>query len=200
MEHKIIQRDIDSLIFAEYNPRQLTKDQHQHLKDSIQRFGLVDPILVNKHKTRENIIIGGHQRVRVAKDLDIDKVPCIELSLTYEKERELNVRLNKNTGEWNWDELANSFDIAELTDWGFSESQLVGFSDLDYSILDDEEVDNEMEGMMDGTRKAIQIEFKLEDYEEAYKLIKKLRDNGEYVGGMMLETLKDIVMLKDYKE
>ena len=125
MEHKIIQRDINSLIFAEYNPRQLTKDQHQHLKDSIQRFGLVDPILVNKHKDRKDIIIGGHQRVRVAKDLDIDKVPCIELSLTYEKERELNVRLNKNTGEWDMDNLANFFDMEELIDWGFDEGELI---------------------------------------------------------------------------
>ena len=125
MEHKIIQRDINSLIFAEYNPRQLTKDQHQHLKDSIQRFGLVDPILVNKHKDRKDIIIGGHQRVRVAKDLDIDKVPCIELSLPYEKERELNVRLNKNTGEWDMDNLANFFDMEELIDWGFDEDELI---------------------------------------------------------------------------
>ena len=125
MEHKIIQRDIDSLIFAEYNPRQLTKDQHQHLKHSIQRFGLVDPILVNKHKDRKDIIIGGHQRVRVAKDLDIDKVPCIELSLPYEKERELNVRLNKNTGEWDMDNLANFFDMEELVDWGFDEGELI---------------------------------------------------------------------------
>ena len=127
----------------------------------------------------------------MAKDLDIDKVPCIELSLPYEKERELNVRLNKNTGEWNWDELANSFDIAELTEWGFNESQLVGFSDLDYSILDDEEVDNEMEGMLDGTRKAIQIEFTLEDYEQAYKLINELRKDEEYVGGLILAWLND---------
>ena len=137
MEHKIIQRDIDSLIFAEYNPRQLTKDQHQHLKDSIQRFGLVDPILVNKHKTRENIIIGGHQRVRVAKDLDIQEVPCIELSLTYEKERELNVRLNKNTGEWDMDNLANMFDMEELVDWGFEENDLKIFDDE--ISLDDEQ-------------------------------------------------------------
>ena len=57
MEHKLVQRDIDSLIFAEYNPRQLTKEQYKHLKDSIDRFGLVDPILVNKNKDRKNIII-----------------------------------------------------------------------------------------------------------------------------------------------
>ena len=136
MEHKIIQRDIDSLIFAEHNPRQLTKDQHQHLKDSIQRFGLVDPILVNKHKDRKDIIIGGHQRVRVAKDLDIQEVPCIELSLSYEKERELNVRLNKNTGEWDMDNLANMFDMEELVDWGFDEGDLKIFDD-EISLDDD---------------------------------------------------------------
>ena len=71
-----------------------------------------------------NIIIGGHQRVKIAKDLKITEIPCIELNLDYEKERELNVRLNKNTGEWNFDELANNFDFDELIEIGFTESEL----------------------------------------------------------------------------
>ena len=192
MEHKIIQRDINSLIFAEYNPRQLTKDQYQHLKDSIERFGLVDPIIVNKNKERKNIIIGGHQRVKVAKDMNIKKVPVLEVDLTYDRERELNVRLNKNTGEWDWDQLGNLFEVAELTSWGFNESELVGFGDLDYSILDDENLDEEIDGMQDGTRKAIQIEFTLEDYEIAYNQINKLRKEGEYVGGLILAALNGI--------
>ena len=129
MEHKIIQRDINSLIFAEYNPRQLTKDQYQHLKDSIERFGLVDPIIVNKNKERKNIIVGGHQRVKVAKDMKIDTVPVLELDLTYERERELNIRLNKNTGEWDMDNLANFFDMDELMDWGFEKEDLKLFDD-----------------------------------------------------------------------
>ena len=129
MEHKIIQKDINSLIFAEYNPRQLTKDQYQHLKDSIERFGLVDPIIVNKNKERKNIIVGGHQRVKVAKDMKIDTVPVLELDLTYERERELNIRLNKNTGEWDMDNLANFFDMDELMDWGFEKEDLKLFDD-----------------------------------------------------------------------
>ena len=129
MEHKIIQRDINSLIFAEYNPRQLTKDQYQQLKDSIERFGLVDPIIVNKNKERKNIIVGGHQRVKVAKDMKIDTVPVLELDLTYERERELNIRLNKNTGEWDMDNLANFFDMDELMDWGFEKEDLKLFDD-----------------------------------------------------------------------
>ena len=123
MEHTIVQRDIDSLIFAEYNPRQLTKEQHKHLKDSIQRFGLVDPIIVNKNKDRKNVIIGGHQRVRIAKELKMEDIPVLELDLTYDREKELNIRLNKNMGEWDYDILANMFDIDELLDIGFSEKE-----------------------------------------------------------------------------
>ena len=137
MEHKIIHREINSLIFAEYNPRQLTKDQYQNLKDSISRFGLVDPIIVNSNKDRKNIIVGGHQRVKVAKDMDIEFVPVLEVDLTYEKERELNIRLNKNTGEWDMDNLANMFDMEELIDWGFDEGDLKIFEDE--IKLDDEQ-------------------------------------------------------------
>mgnify|MGYP003132641857 CR=1 FL=1 len=139
MPEKIIQRDIDSLIFAEYNPRQLTKDQYKHLKDSIQRFGLVDPVIINSNKDRKNIIIGGHQRCKVAKDLDIKKIPCVEIDLTYDKERELNVRLNKNTGEWDMDVLANMFELEELQEWGFTDKELKIFDD------DEEEIKPEIE-------------------------------------------------------
>tara|TARA_R100000808_G_scaffold12433_1_gene30919 strand:- start:11350 stop:11967 length:618 start_codon:yes stop_codon:yes gene_type:complete len=123
-KYKIVLKNADDLISAEYNPRQLTKDQYKNLRDSIKRFGLVDPIIINSNKERVNIIIGGHQRVKIAKDLKITEIPCIELNLDYEKERELNVRLNKNTGEWNFDELANNFDFDELIEIGFTESEL----------------------------------------------------------------------------
>ena len=141
MEHKIIHREINSLIFAEYNPRQLTKDQYQNLKDSISRFGLVDPIIVNSNKDRKNIIVGGHQRVKVAKDMDIEYVPVLEVDLTYEKERELNIRLNKNTGEWDMDVLANMFDMDELVDWGFDEDELIlPEEEPIVGLIDDDEV------------------------------------------------------------
>ena len=139
---EIIQRNVGDLIFAEYNPRQLTKDQQKHLKDSITRFGLVDPIVVNNHKDRKNIIVGGHQRVRVATDMGINKVPTVEVKLTYDKERELNVRLNKNTGGWDFDVLANLFEIDELTEWGFNEDELVGFVSNEEveGLIDDDEI------------------------------------------------------------
>ena len=124
----IVYRDINDLISAEYNPRQLTNDQFNQISDSIKRFGIVDPIIVNKNKEREDIIIGGHQRIKVAKDLNIEKVPTVELDLNYDKERELNIRLNKNSGDWDYDVLANGFEMDELMEWGFSEDDLVGFA------------------------------------------------------------------------
>jgi len=107
----------------------MTADQVAALTDSLQRFGFVDPIIINSNKDRKNIIIGGHQRIRIARELGIKDIPCVEFDLTAEKERELNIRLNKNTGEWDWDALANYFDVGELTEWGFADDELQFYDD-----------------------------------------------------------------------
>ena len=143
----IIYKDINSLISAEYNPRQLNKEQYNNIKDSLKRFGFVDPVIINKNKDRKNIIIGGHQRVKVAKDLKIDKVPCVELDLDIDKEKELNIRLNKNVGEWDFDILADLFDIDELIEWGFKEEELVGFDieEEKEALTDDDDIPEDVE-------------------------------------------------------
>ena len=135
---KIVNRKIKDLIGAEYNPRELTKDQYKQLKDSLLRFGVVDPVIVNKHPDRDNIIIGGHQRSKVWEDMGNDKIPTVELSLTLDKEKELNVRLNKNTGQFDMDMLANHFDTSDLIEWGFSEGELVGFDEVDLEAEEDD--------------------------------------------------------------
>jgi DNA modification methylase len=143
---KIINKNIDDLIAAEYNPRQLTKEQYKHISDSIKRFGIVDPIIINKNKDRKNIIIGGHQRVKVAKYLKINDIPCVEVDLSLDKERELNVRLNKNTGEWDYDILADLFDMENLIEWGFTEDELVGFAaEEKEGLIDDDEIPDDVE-------------------------------------------------------
>ena len=126
MANKIVVKNIDSLIESEYNPRQLTKKQYQNLKDSVKRFGLVDPVLVNINKDRKDIIIGGHQRVKIAKDLNLTEIPCVEVDLSYDREKELNIRLNRNGGEWDFDILADNFEIEDLVDWGFEEKEIIG--------------------------------------------------------------------------
>ena len=124
------------LIMAEYNPRQLTKDQYTQLKDSITRFGLVDPLIVNKNKERKNILVGGHQRFKIAQKMGMDEIPCVEVDLALDAEKELNIRLNKNVGEWDYDALANYFDVGELTDWGFSNDELQFYEDEEKEIKD----------------------------------------------------------------
>ena len=125
--------EISKLINAEYNPRVLKEHQFKQLKDSIERFGIVDPILVNVNKDRKGIIIGGHQRAYVCEKLGMKKIPAVELDLTLEQEKELNIRLNKNTGEWDYESLANYFDENELIDWGFQDYEFdKTWDNLDY--------------------------------------------------------------------
>ena len=112
--------EISKLKPAEYNPRQISKMQYNDQKDSGETFGLVDPIILNKDMT----VIGGHQRLKVCKDLNYDKISCVVLDLSKEQERELNIRLNKSGGEFDMDALANYFDVEELTDWGFKHVEL----------------------------------------------------------------------------
>ena len=118
---KIENRLIADLKPAEYNPRQISTKQYKDLKESIKKFSLVDPIIINKNG---NVVIGGHQRLKICKELKHIDIDCVVLDLSKEDERELNIRLNKSGGEWDFDILANQFDIEELKDWGFKEIEL----------------------------------------------------------------------------
>jgi DNA modification methylase len=123
---KIHQRKISELIPAEYNPRYISADAFEHLKASLKRFEAVEPAIINQHPERKNIIVGGHQRLKAATSLGWDEFPCVYVELTRDQEKELNVRLNKNTGAFDFDLLANHFEVEELTDWGFSNEELFG--------------------------------------------------------------------------
>lgn len=92
---------INELNPAPYNPRKSSDTATEQLTDSIKKFGMVDPILVNGSDERKNIVIGGHFRLKVAKDLGYDEVPVVYVDIAdVEREKELNIRLNKNLGEW----------------------------------------------------------------------------------------------------
>jgi len=128
---KIVQVKISELKFAEYNPRKAGEKDIQDLKNSLKEFGFVDPIVVNSAPNRKNVIIGGHFRVRVVKDMGIREVPVVYVSIPDEnKERELNLRLNKNLGQWDYDLLAN-FDEETLKRIGWIEGELCKIFNLD---------------------------------------------------------------------
>ena len=138
---KIVKRKITELIAAEYNPRKINKVQEQDLKDSLTRFGLVDPIIININKERKNIVIGGHQRLRVWADLGNTEIDCNELDLTLDKERELNIRLNKNGGSFDDELVKEYFDYEELTEWGFNPDELFDKEETTADgLIDDDEI------------------------------------------------------------
>lgn len=128
---EIAQVNVKELIPSEYNPRSASEKECQDLKASILAFGLVDPIIVNSAVNRKNIVIGGHFRLRMAIELGFDTVPVVYLNIPeLVKEQELNLRLNKNSGQWDFDLLAN-FDEELLKGVGFESKELDFIFQLD---------------------------------------------------------------------
>lgn len=116
--------DIDVLKPSVYNPRRWDESAVTNLTESVKRYGVVDPLLVNSYKERYGTLIGGHFRYAVCKKLGMKQVPVIWLTIPdVEKEKELNIRLNRNLGEWDFDLLAK-FDSSLLTDIGFSSEEI----------------------------------------------------------------------------
>ena len=111
----IEKKQIADLIPAPYNPRQSTAKQEKHLKESLEKFGMVEPIIFNK---QTGYIVGGHFRVRELKKLGIKEIECVIVDLNEDDEKELNIRLNANTGSWDWDTLANDWEVVDLEAWG----------------------------------------------------------------------------------
>jgi DNA modification methylase len=132
----IEKKKIADLIPAPYNPRQSTAKQEKHLKESLEKFGLVEPIIFNK---QTGYIVGGHFRVRELKKLGIKEIECVIVDLNQEDEKELNIRLNANTGSWDWDTLANDWDVVDLEAWGLDIPQFDTVEELEASE-DDYEV------------------------------------------------------------
>jgi ParB-like chromosome segregation protein Spo0J len=118
---------ISDLKPAEYNPRidlQPNDKEYQQILVSIDEFGYVDPIIVNQDMT----IIGGHQRVKVLRDLGYEEIEAVVVDLDKTREKALNIALNKITGRWDFIKLesvleklkAVSFNI-EITGWNEKE-------------------------------------------------------------------------------
>lgn len=121
---KIVYVPISQLKLSAYNPRRHTAEAMAGLKESIKRFDVVDPVIANSAPKRKNILIGGHMRLKALKDMGFKEVPVVYLNIPdIEREKELNIRLNRNTGEFDFDLLAK-FDEAFLADIGFSSEEL----------------------------------------------------------------------------
>nr|DAT72551.1 MAG TPA: adenine specific DNA methyltransferase [Caudoviricetes sp.] len=129
--------DINKLIPATYNPRKdLKPDDAEYIKikNSIVKFGFVSPLVINKDMT----VIGGHQRLKVLKDLGITEVECIVVDLDKTNEKALNIALNKIQGDWDEDKLEALLQELKLEEFDMN---LTGF---DFDEVD--EILNDING------------------------------------------------------
>lgn len=139
MQWHLEKRNINDLKDHPKNPRQLSKHDAEHLQKSIDKFGLIDKPIINL----DNQIIGGHQRKAILKKLKIKEIDCWvpDKELTQEQVDELNVRLNKNTGTFDFDILANEWNLDDLLEWGFTPEEFqieeINEKEFDESITDD---------------------------------------------------------------
>lgn len=118
-------RTLDIADLTDYfkNPRSLSKDQFAHLKTSLDKFGMIDKPIINLDTA--HTVIGGHQRLHVLRAEGIKAVECWipDRELTAKEVEELNIRLNKNTGNWDFDILANEWNMPDLLDFGFDKTE-----------------------------------------------------------------------------
>ena len=155
------------------NPRILTKEASEHLKTSMDKFGVIDKPIVNP----DGLIIGGHQRIKVLKSMKVKEVECWvpEEALDERQVDELNIRLNKNTGTWDFEILANQWEPNDLMDWGFTEGELLGLGRV--------EEDKSDISLPSGQKPISTLSFTLsiEQEEMVNRCLKISKDIGDFV-------------------
>lgn len=149
---EIIKKKLSELIPADYNPRKDLKPgdrEYEKLKRSIEQFGYVDPLIWNKRTGR---LVGGHQRMKVLKDMGLEEVSCVVVDFDEEKEKALNIALNKISGDWDKDKLALLITDLQASDLdvtltGFDQAELDDLfrTDTEKGVKDDNfDVDGEL--------------------------------------------------------
>lgn len=169
------------------NPRVIRDGKFKTLVQSIRDFPEMleaRPVVVNP----DMVVLGGNMRLKAIKEVGLKSVPVYKATWEEVKQRQFIIKDNVGFGEWDWDLLANDWDEVELKDWGLDVWQPE--EDIDLSILDDDTLDGDIQDFADGVKKAIQIEFEPEHYDEAVEVVKYWRERDAYVGKMILDYLK----------
>jgi sporulation protein YlmC with PRC-barrel domain len=193
---------ISDLVHDDKNFNKGTEFGNSLIEKSLRKFGAGRSILIDKN----NRIIAGNKTIENASAIGLEDLQIVEsdgtriiavkrtdIDLDSKAGRELALADNATAkANIDWDiettfEVANEFGF-DAGEWGVNDFETA--SEVDYSILDDEDVEDQLKDMTNGVKKAIQIEFEAEHYEEAYELVKFWREQGGYVGGMIMDFLK----------
>jgi len=174
----------------EENPRFITDAKFKKLVKSIKEFPEMletRPLVVDE----DMVVLGGNMRLKALKSAGVFEVPVHQVKGWNEKQKqEFIIKDNVGFGQWDWDILANEWHGESLKDWGID---LPEFEvEPDYSILDDFDLSEQLDEMQSGVKKAIQIPFENEHYDEAFELVKYFREQGHYVGMILIDKLKQL--------
>jgi hypothetical protein len=170
------------------NPRVIKDDKFKKLVQSLKdlpEMAQVRPIVVNQ----DMIVLGGNMRLKAMKEAGWKEAPVAIVDWDEDKQRQFIIKDNVGFGEWDWDMLANEWDAESLGEWGLDVWK--NQPEVDYSILDEEDISELLSEMTAGVKKAIQIEFEAEHYEEASELVKFWRERGAYIGFMIMDFLRE---------
>jgi len=177
------------------NPRVIKDDKFLKLVNSLREFPEMmakRPMVCVTDVDSKLYPLGGNMRLKALIELQYKDIPDSWVSIaddwTVEQRNEFTIKDNLSFGEWDFEQLANEWDSEELGNWGLDMPSFA--ADIDYSILNDSDVKDQLEDMANGVKKAIQIEFEVEDYELAKELVKFWREQKLYIGGFMIEKLK----------
>lgn len=179
---KIEKVKITDLKVAEYNPRvELKKDDesYKRIRASIEEFGYVDPIIVNK---RNMNVIGGHQRLKILKDMNYKEVDCIVVNLDERQEKRLNLSLNKNSGYWDNVKLEELFRELNLSE---EELFATGFNADEIESLNSNFIDDLLE------EEFIDINKELNKFSITFNIDKKYE--GKFIEYIKLNGKQDLI-------
>jgi ParB-like chromosome segregation protein Spo0J len=155
------------------NPRVIKDDKFRKLVASIREFPKMlelRPIVVNA----DMVVLGGNMRLKALQELKLKEAPIIKIDdLTEEQQKEFIIKDNVGFGEWDWDQLANEWDVQELDKWG-----------LDLRLFESEPTMDELIGEEKNKLPTMKITFEtIEQLQKAEIDIQELLDrkyNGAY--------------------
>ena len=165
--------EISKLKLNPNNPRTINKSKFERLKKSITEFPKMlelRPIVVDENF----VVLGGNMRLQALKELGIKETFYIQKDdLTPKEKKQFIIKDNASFGDWDWDALANEWETKELKDWGIDVWQPE--KEVDYSILDEVNLDDEIQTMYEQTKKSIILEYPADSFDEIKKLYESLK-------------------------
>ena len=188
---EVLSVPISSLIPDPSNARKHNQKNLDAIKGSLAKFGQQKPIVVGK----DNVVIAGNGQLEAAKALGWEKIKIVRTKLTGAEAIAYAVADNRagELAEWDMDVLGQTLRSLEEDDFGISDIgfDLIDFmnSEPNYGVLDEGET-QDIDDMKNEVRKALQIEFELEHYDEASELVKFWRSQGAYIGMMLIDKLR----------